>query len=1198
MYLSKLELFGFKSFANKTVVNFNKGVTSIVGPNGCGKTNIVDAIRWCLGEQKSSTLRSDKMENVIFNGTQKKKPMGMAEVSLSLINDKGLLPTEYNEVTITRRIFRSGESEYLLNRNLCRLKDITNLFMDTGMGTNAYSVIELKMVETILSNKAEERRNMFEEAAGVNKYKLRRRISLKKLEEVKNDLTRVNDIVSEVEKQVNSLERQAKKADKYNKVTSVLRGQEIDLAEREYVLWDNKRATYKEQKETAFTKKIQIESELRRLEDELSILREEITSIENELRIKRIDISVQTEKIHAIENSISVSEERRKSLERNLVRYRQELEELHLQFEDTENNIFESAEKISLIGTAIKLKETKIEATITEIEEKNKFLEEKRSLRKIHSDSIFEKFKDVTQKENELSNLDKALSTIDSNIEKLEKKIVTTADSLAKTICYLEELGQKKGETEKELTRSEELYEKKETEKKELEKELASLKDKELEERGILNALNDKIDFIRSLINNLEGVSKGARALMESDSWTDKEKMFLADVGNAEEDYRLALEGALRNILNSLLIESLSDLQKAVDYLRSNDLGKASFYVIGLNAGRKRTILDKWIDYRNKKSINEIEKETEFIGWAESFIQTNDKWQPFFKEILYKIAVTKDLDAAFELSRKYPDFSFTTLNGDFLDKKGFVDAGSASKLNETLFGRRRLLDNLRDELPKYEGNLQKLKSVIEYTEKLINEINLKYLSEQNRILINDFANIEKQMAQFEFERKRASDETDKIKNEISESLHNSNQLKEQENILSIDLKTEHGEKQKADELLKELESEVKLAVQEYNTSITGQNQIKLELERQIGERKNLENSIVRAETFKESINRTALKREFDISTSSAEIVSLNETIEDKLLDLDELKSIRKKLATVESEIDQRLRIVRSQALELEKKIQENRKERDRVSDAIHSADIKNNEINLKIDNLMMQIKENYSVTLELKEFDNLEMFDFTERTNEVHSLKQQLKILGPINLLAYSEYEEEKERLDFLHKQRGDLIESEKYLIRTIEEINLNAQNLFMETFSQIRDNFVKIFRNLFNPGDEADLKIEEGVDPLEARIEIIAKPKGKRPTSIELLSGGEKTLTATALLFAIYLVKPSPFCILDEVDAPLDDANIDRFTRIIKEFSTGTQFIIVTHNKRTMESAETLYGVTIQEEGISKLVSVRFNDDFGAFLK
>jgi chromosome segregation protein len=401
------------------------------------------------------------------------------------------------------------------------------------------------------------------------------------------------------------------------------------------------------------------------------------------------------------------------------------------------------------------------------------------------------------------------------------------------------------------------------------------------------------------------------------------------------------------------------------------------------------------------------------------------------------------------------------------------------------------------------------------------------------------------------------------------------------------------EKLLADEESNRLEEELKNSEQEFTSLTSDLNTINLELERLYGDLRNSENAIKRAEVSVDSILKNQSKRELDISSTIQEKDTVKSIIDEKLIELDELTVNKELLLRKENEIDAEFKTIRAVIEELELKQDSLRKERESVSDKIHLAEIKLNELNLMIKNLLDNIKENYSLTLELKKFEDNETFEFDRTTEELHSLKQQVRNLGPINLLAYSEYEEEKERFDFLNKQRNDLLESEKDIVKTIGEINYTAQSLFIDTFEKIRGHFINIFRGLFNPGDEADLKLEENVDPLEAKIEIIAKPKGKRPTSIELLSGGEKTLTAIALLFAIYLVKPSPFCILDEIDAPLDDANIDRFTKIIKDFSNDTQFIVVTHNKRTMEAADTLYGVTMQEEGVSKLVSVRFNEDF-----
>ncbi|MHB1685986.1 MAG: chromosome segregation protein SMC [Ignavibacteriaceae bacterium] len=1192
MYLSKLEIFGFKSFAQKTLVNFNEGVTSIVGPNGCGKTNIVDAIRWCLGEQRSGALRSDKMENVIFNGTSNKKPMGMAEVSLTIHNNKGILPTEYSDVTITRRIFRSGESEYLLNKNICRLKDITNLFMDTGIGSNAYSVIELKMVETILNNKTDERRVMFEEAAGVNKYKLRRRLALKKLDDVKSDLTRVNDIVSEVEKKVNSLERQAKRADKYNKVSSTLRELELELAERELALFNLQKKEAKQKKEENFQAKINLDSELAKLDDEIKVIKQTLSDIEFQLKIKRSELNTQTEKIYNVQNSVSVSEERKGSLEKNIGRFKQELEELNNHLTDIEKIINEGSASLKNFSDKIESKEAEKISIHEKLNNLKIELEEKRNFLKTQSELLLDKFKEITGKENELSNVEKSLEAKNFSIGKLNDKIQSLTGNIAKTVGYLEELNQEKKETEEKLAEAEAIYLRKQKEKEKLEKDLNKLKEKELEIKSVINSIKDKINFIQNLIDTLEGVSKGAKALLENNDWANGQKVLLAHIGNSPEDYRFAVEASLKNNLNNILVESLEDLKNGIEYLKNHEVGKASFSLANLSEEKRKGFLDKLLETLSKRKSEKLMKENGFLGWAKDFIQTESKWKSYFEKILSKTVIVNSLDTAFILSSKYGDFNFATLNGDYLDKSGIIEAGSAPRLDDSLFGRKQLLEKLKDEYPQRESELEKLRSNIQNLEEKINEIDLKVLSERGRLLVNDLANVEKQIAQFEFEKQKANDEIEKTRQEIQDLVVESNKLDNERAELHSLLSNQIEAKKKADTDQQLLEEDFKNFEKEFNSVLAGQNKLNLELERLLGEKRNTENAIRRANESIENIKKSISKREIDISSSQEEVQTLSSTIDEKKLEQESLEKGKQILIEEESKIDSEYKSVQSQISEIENKQRSLRKERDVVSEQIHSSEMKLNELAMKISSLQENIQENYSLTLELKEFEDNESFDFQQRTEEVHSLKQQIKNLGPINLLAYSEYEEEKERFEFLNKQRNDLIESEKDIVKTIEEINVNAQTLFMDTFEKIRTNFINIFRGLFNPGDEADLRLEENADPLEGKIEIIAKPKGKRPTSIELLSGGEKTLTAIALLFAIYLVKPSPFCILDEIDAPLDDANIDRFTKIIQDFSKDTQFIVVTHNKRTMEAASTLYGVTMQEEGISKLVSVRFNED------
>lgn len=1193
MYLSSVEIFGFKSFAQRTHIKFNEGITAIVGPNGCGKTNIVDAIRWCLGEQRSGTLRSDKMENVIFNGTATKKPMGMAEVSLSIQNISGKLPTEFSDITITRRIFRSGESEYLLNKNICRLKDITNLFMDTGIGANAYSVIELKMVETILSNKADERRIMFEEAAGVNKYKHRRRLALKKLEEVNSDLTRVNDIVSEVSRKVNSLERQARKADKYNEISTTLREIELDFTARELAYFSQQMSDLKAGKEINIEIKIESDSEIVNISDQLHGLKQSLVDLEKTLNEKRQEISVRTEKIYNLQNIISVAEERNNLIKNNVEKYKQELEDSITHLDHTVEVLNECKEKLDNVTIEIENNNIKTNEITSKLEELKIQLEEKRRYLKSKSDGMNEKLKEITNKENELDNKQKTLEERSSRIIKLNEKILNLTNIVAKSVGYIEELNAEKETAIGNLNEAEEYYIQQQDEKEKLVSQLDELKAEELKLKGMINGIKDKIIFLRNLVENLEGFSKGTKTLMENSDWSTNDTALLANVGQSTSKFRSAFDAALKNNLNSILIESLNDLKSGIEYLRNNEIGKASFYLLRNNSSAKIGLISKLHAWKRKRITKKLLTENGVLGFASEYVEADSKWQPYFNKLLNNVTIVDNIDTALQLSEKYYDFKFATLDGDYLDNIGVVEGGSASRIDESIFGRKQLLDDLVKEIPLKEAELTELKRNIEEVEIKIRNVDLKELSSKSRMLVNDLATIEKQIAQFEFEKKKAYDEIENTHQEIKDIASEANEVDNQRIIISEEHEILLIEKQTADSELTELENIFKEFEQNYNSQVEHFNNEKLQLERLHGEKRNLHNNIEQADKSIERIKNTIEKRNTDIKTSNGEIFYINRDIEQNKLELTDYVKVKETIQTEESEIKEKHNSLRLQIDELELEQSKIRNKRDLITEELHESEMKLSELRLKSDNIVEHIQETYSLTLEHKQFDDLDNYNFEERSNEIHELKEKVKNLGPINLLAYSEYEEVKQRLDFLSGQRDDLLQSEKDIFNTIEEINNTAQEKFLDTFEKIRGHFINIFRGLFSPGDEADLRLENSSDPLEGIIEIIAKPKGKRPTSIDLLSGGEKTLTAIALLFAIYLVKPSPFCILDEIDAPLDDANIDRFSKIINDFSANTQFIIVTHNKRTMEAARTMYGVTMQEEGISKLVSVMFNEDF-----
>lgn len=1191
MYLSKLEIQGFKSFANKTQINFNKGITGIVGPNGCGKTNIVDGIRWVLGEQKSSVLRSDKMENVIFNGTRNKKPTGMAEVSLSLINDDGVLPSDYTEVTITRRIFRSGESEYLLNRNVCRLKDITNLFMDTGMATNAYSVIELKMVENIL-NKADERRQMFEEAAGVNKFKMRRRLSLKKLDEVKADLVRVNDIVSEVDKNVKSLQRQAKRADKYNQLISSLSEKEIELCEREFGLHNKNLSDFNTQKISFDEQKIKVDTNIREIEIKLIELRDFIRNIENELSEKRLEISKKSEVLYESQKNISVSEEKIRAMNNNRDRFYQDIVDFEKQLVETDVKIDSIKDLLVKFTQSIDELKNKISVSDELLANKKNEVDSQKAISKEISVNSFEISRKLSDTETVLKSKNQQLQKINKEIENLDDFIQKSTMNIAKSVGFLEELDSEKNDIKKKIEETDSLFLQKQQDKENSEKKLNELRKSEFEEKNVLNSLRNKIELLQTMINNLEGISKASRLLIENESWTQKEKTLFADVGEPDNDYRFALEAALKSVLNNLLVDSIDDLQNAIYFLKKNDYGKASFYLLRGTEKSRKSFLQKINNFSLNLKKKRLAKQKGFINWAFNLVKSQKKWQPFFQDVLATTAIVDSLETALNFQQQFSDFSFATPEGDLVHSSGIIEAGALPKLDETLFGRKKLLENLKSELPKLEMKLNSIQDEIRITEEHIDSIDLKSISEHGRILLGEVNSIDKQISQLEYEKLKYTEDIEKAQNQIRSLASEATTLNNGIFKLQIDIEGLKLKDIDSKESMAKAETQLKHLESEYSEISQENNSLRIELERNLGGLKNNENEINRLEQNKQKTREDVTKRNLEIEKISAEFMSENQVLEETRQMLSSLLVEKDSLSAQESEIKTKLDAQKVEGTIYENTLNELRSKRQQLSDDGHNLDIKISEIKMRIEGLTSHIKEEYNQDLALKEFENADSFDLNALSNEVHELKQKIKELGPVNLLSYSEYEEENERLEFLLKQRDDLINSEKDLIKTIEEINLTAESLFIETFNKIKDNFKNIFRTLFDPGDEAELLLQEGIDPLEAKIEITAKPKGKRPTSIELLSGGEKTLTATALLFAIYLVKPSPFCILDEVDAPLDDANVDRFTKLLKEFSNRTQFIIVTHNKRTMLASENMYGVTMQEEGISKIAAVQFNSE------
>ena len=1177
MYLSKLEVFGFKSFAQKINLSFDSGMTAIVGPNGCGKTNVVDAIRWALGEQRPTMLRSDKMEDVIFNGTKNRKPLSIAEVSLTIENTRGILPSEYTEVVVTRRVYRSGESEYYLNKTLCRLKDIRDLFMDTGMGSDAYSVIELKMVETILSDSTDERRRLFEEAAGVTKYKHRRKEAIRKLENVQHDLTRVSDIVREVQKAVNSLERQAHKAKRYNEFAKQVQTLETNLMTREYANIVTKIDPLQEQLNLAVTEKTKIDVELSQEETLLDVLRTEMNELEDRMGELQLAHSDQQVKVHEFERTIATSSERRRSLTANIDRYEKEKVQLRQQ----EEELGRKQEELQLSLAAVHQKSVAAEETYSlkkaELDQFEQQLNDKKMEMKAHQDRVITLLHEVSELRNKEGQAKARTDNLSGRIEYTAEENQISTDDIAKNSELVVHLTAEDRELRRKHAEAQVRVHQMEERKVELQKELETFRNRDFELRSIIDRKQAKMDFLKGLVENYDGYSEGAQFLIKSGDWKSIVDTTVGEAATVDPRYRIAIESALGEASGYVIVAGIDHAYAAIEYLKKHQKGKATFICLDR--------LPRLMDHRP------LFTEPGIVGWASSLVHTEGRFRELYRVLLDDTLVVADVTTARLLVGREKGIRCVTLEGEIVTSKGVLRGGSVRQDEGGHIGGRSQLGEMAEEIHGLERQRERLLNEVEQKNDEINRIDVKQLLEEAKALEQEMTTVEIRIAQLEFEKKRAHETIERNQIEVQKLQQEIAALQNELSNLGPSIERLENEKAEAERLSGAAASELETMEalwNEYSRVAAEANVHVLNLK---GEERSIQQDIDYAGSTLQSIAETFERRTSEIFAARDEIERLGvemKEIEDFLTSARaELGSLSEKRKTFEKEVTAK----RGQVHEIELKLKDERSRHEGSLKAAHDLEIKIQELTMKAENLKVRAKEEFELDLQLQTFEDNETFDFHAAREEVRLLKEKIRSLGAVNFAAFDEYKSEKERLDFVNAQRKDLVESEQTLLSTIEEINTTAQRQFMDTFGKIRENFITTFKGLFDEGDECDLRLEEGVDPLEARIEIVAKPRGKRPTSIDLLSGGEKTLTAIALLFAIYLVKPSPFCILDEVDAPLDDSNIDRFTRILRKFSNNTQFIVVTHNKRTMEAANALYGVTMEEEGVSKLVSVRFNE-------
>ncbi len=1178
MYLSKLEIVGFKSFANKVNLSFDAGLTAIVGPNGCGKTNVVDAIRWALGEQKPSRLRSDKMEDVIFNGTKNRKPVGMADVSLTIENTKGILPSEYKEVVITRRVYRSGESEYYLNKTLCRLKDIKDLFMDTGMGSDAYSVIELKMVETILSDKADERRRLFEEAAGVTKYKVRRKETFTKLDHVQQDLVRVQDIVKEVQKAVNSLERQAHKAEQFNRISQELRADEIILLEREYSDIILSIDPLKGKLSSAVDEKKKISDELSSEEMLLDDLRDELTALEERLNDVQTELNEHQQKINLSQQARVKANERNNSLNESINRYTKEQEELQQQLPELEARARELKLSIDEIHTNVLSSTELFNEKKEELDKFTSELERKKAEVKSKQDEVILLLYEISSKRNEYERTKARLENINGRLEYSGEENTIYNAEISKNSASVAELTIQDKEFRKQFAEAELRAIAEETKRITLQQEVESQRNAEFDQRAAIDRRRSRLDFLKGLVESHEGFSEGAKYLIANEEWKSALQTTVADAFSTDVHYRIAIEAALGDVASYIVVNTIDDAHRGVELLKSGNKGRATFIC-----------LDS-IPHRSEKKLDITEGGV--VAWAGEIVKCDDRYSSLRDFLFAETVIVENVHTAAALVKKYFSLKCVTRDGELVTGSGILRGGSNRNEDGGLIGKKTQIEELEKEISTLTSQLESLRKEISAKEQLIMTIDVKSLFEISKKIEQQMTSVEMRIAQIEYEKKRMAENVERNETENA-------RMREEADALASDLKNLHPAIEELEKKKSSAEKQSGATASELETMEVMWNEFskvatdaQLEMMRLENEEKKFARELEYTNATITNLKNTFAQRDTDIALAQQEINRLKTELvsnASELEDLDEaLKEIIERKKVAQSDFNTK----RTQSHEIELKLKDARRLHDTSMSRSHELEMKISELTMKAENLVARAKEEFEYTVELKEFADGKSFDIESAREEVRQMKDKIRSLGAVNFAAFDEYKTEKERLEFITTQRDDLTEAEQTLMQTIEEINNTAQREFLTTFEKIRENFITTFKGLFDEGDECDLQLEEGVDPLEAKIEITAKPRGKRPTSIDLLSGGEKTLTAIALLFAIYLVKPSPFCILDEVDAPLDDSNIDRFARIIRKFSDNTQFIIVTHNKRTMEAANAMYGVTMEEQGVSKLVSVRFNEN------
>lgn len=1192
MRLKRVEMIGFKSFMDKTVLDFREGITTVLGPNGCGKSNVVDAVRWVLGEQSAKQLRGEKMEDVIFKGTRRRKPMSSAEVSLVFDNSQQRLSVPYAEVAITRRVSRAGTSDYFLNRAPCRLKDIKDLFYDTGVGNNAYSVIEQEIVGQVLDPTENKVRTILEEGSGIVRYKVKRKETLRKLDLTERDLLRVEDIVEEIGRQVRSLARQVGKARRHHRLFGEVRALEFIRAHLRLGDLRRELEALKEREQAFRAEDSGDDAEVARIESQIATLRPQLDQLEDTRRERAQSLSEVEATLNRIEGELLVLQEKIASGQRRAEEITAEVErggsrasELRHEQEQAER------ERQELQGTLAEREEEvhRREAQSREVGER--FEQARQELSQAQQISLgflheeADQKQDITAAETKLESLREEENRLRQALSDSEQRLQTLREQIT-------DYHSQSDEKQHEIAEIQGSIEASEAEVREREQSLEHCAQLRQAASDELARYESRHEIAVKLAEDYEGYRAGAASLLRDDASRGRLKGAMAERLQVSEGYEAAFELLFGEDADALLVDGVRDAQDLAQRLADEELGQASF-VADLGRGTVETPEADGVPGRP----------------ASDLVRVDSEIQPLLTRWLSRVRVVERSEEAVSavLEHAGRGYSFLSREGLFLRHDGLVRGGAGARRPLSIFGRREQVEQLADEMERHRALLEERQREVEQHRHALSTAR-ESVTRQQRELENarqSASNLQRELASRQSVLEREQEQRELAETGRGRVTEEIRALLEKVEGLHASL-GRHGEDQEASrhrvETLSSTVQELE-ARREQESEALGEARLALTHDRGID--RELESRIERLNHMREELSDRLRSLDDESATLERNLEQWQAEVQSRRGELDGLYSRREQSQEALREINEVIETRRDEVEGLREQLRVIQERQRKKAAAIHEVETARTRLELTVQNVQDRIQEKFETTVEegyaaiedeqlprdlVREEDTFQL----EQVESLLSERQQkLDKLGPVNFVALDEYEEKKTRLEFLEKQRDDLLSSKEDLLKAIDTINRTARQLFHQTFEQVRQNFREIFTTLFS-GGEADLVLHGTDDPLESDIQVMARPSGKRVDSVSLLSGGERALTAIALLFAVYLIKPSPFCLLDEVDAPLDDMNIGRFVRLLERFCEKTQFIVITHNKLTMEAADHLYGVTMEESGVSRLVSVSFDELVG----